>query len=130
MLFDRDVADLSIHKVMELRSRDVSHEQMRKFEGYIAEIFAACGLDLRTPATEETPRRFLQALLETTEGYDGDPKLLKVFDTECRGDPDCRLGQVIEGPIPFFALCEHYALRRNAGRPGYKSADAHDVVAG
>jgi hypothetical protein len=40
-LFDRDIADLSIHKVMELRSRDVSHEQMRKFEGYIAEIFAA-----------------------------------------------------------------------------------------
>jgi GTP cyclohydrolase IA len=110
VLFDRDIADLSIHKIMELRSRDVSHEQMRKFEGYIAEIFAACGLDLRTSATEETPRRFLQALLETTEGYDGDPKLLKVFDTECRGEPDCRLGQVIEGPIPFFALCEHHAL--------------------
>jgi GTP cyclohydrolase I len=83
---------------------------MRKFEGYIAEIFAACGLDLRISATEETPRRFLQALLETTAGYDGDPKLLKVFDTECRGEPDCRLGQVIEGPIPFFALCEHHAL--------------------
>jgi len=25
-------------------------------------------------------------------------------------EPDCRLSQVIEGPIPFFALCEHHAL--------------------
>jgi GTP cyclohydrolase I len=36
--------------------------------------------------------------------------LLKVFDTECRGEPDCHLSQVIEGPIPFFAFCEHHAL--------------------
>lgn len=109
-MFDRASDDLSVHKILELRSRDVSHEQMQKFEGYIAEIFGAFGLELHTPPTEETPRRFLQALFEATEGYDGDPKVLKVFDTECRGEPDCRLGQVIEGPIPFFALCEHHAL--------------------
>jgi GTP cyclohydrolase I len=109
-LFDQTKDDLNMHKVMELRSRDISHEQMQRFEGYIAEIFAAFGLDLETPATEETPRRFLEAMFDATEGYDGDPKLLKVFDTECRGEPDCRLGQVIEGPIPFFALCEHHAL--------------------
>jgi GTP cyclohydrolase IA len=109
-LFDRASDDPSIYKAMELRHRDISREQMERFEGYIAEIFAAFGLDLKTSATEETPRRFLQALFEATEGYDGDPKLLKVFDTECRGEPDCRLGQVIEGPIPFFALCEHHAL--------------------
>jgi len=95
---------------MELRQRDVSREQMQKFEGYVAEIFTALGLNLHTPSTEETPRRFLEALFDATEGYDGDPNLLKVFDTECRGDPDCRLSQVIEGPIPFFALCEHHAL--------------------
>src|SRR5437879_13168815 len=73
---------------MELHHRAVSREQMRRFEGYLAEIFAACGLNLNTPATEETPRRFLQALFEATEGYDGEPKLLKVFNTECRGNPD------------------------------------------
>lgn len=110
MLFDRDHVDLSLRRVMELHHRAVSREQMRRFEGYLAEIFAECGLNLNTPATEETPRRFLQALFEATEGYDGEPKLLKVFDTECRGNPDCRLDQVIEGPIPFFALCEHHAL--------------------
>lgn len=109
-MFDRASDDPSIYKAMELRHRDISREQMERFEGYIAEIFAAFGLDLKTSAAEETPRRFLQALFEATEGYDGDPKVLKVFDTECRGEPDCRLGQVIEGPIPFFALCEHHAL--------------------
>ena len=37
-------------------------------------------------------------------------KLIKVFETECRGGADCRLSQVIEGPIQFYALCEHHAL--------------------
>ena len=109
-MFDQAKDDLTIRRVMELRQRDVSREQMQKFEGYVAEIFTALGLNLHTPSTEETPRRFLEALFDATEGYDGDPNLLKVFDTECRGDPDCRLSQVIEGPIPFFALCEHHAL--------------------
>ena len=91
-------------------SRRVSTDQMRKFEGYVAEIFSAFGMDMATPATRETPRRFLRALLDSTDGYDGDPKLLTVFDTECRGGPDCRLSQVVEGPIQFFGLCEHHSL--------------------
>jgi len=90
--------------------RDVSEERMRRFEGYAAEIFTAFGLNLHTPATADTPRRFIQALFDSTTGYEGDPKLLTIFDTECRGEPDCTLSQVIEGPIPFFALCEHHAL--------------------
>ncbi len=110
MLFDRDVEDFNLHTMMELQRREISQEQMRKFEGYMAEIFDALGMDLNTPATEETPQRFVRAMFDATEGYDGDPKLLKVFETECRGGSDCRLSQVIEGPIPFFALCEHHAL--------------------
>lgn len=110
MLFDQRLENESIQSALDLHRREISREQMQKFEGYIAEIFEASGLNLNTPATSETPRRFLQGLFEATEGYDGDPKLLKVFNTECRGNPDCRLGQVIEGPIPFFALCEHHAF--------------------
>jgi GTP cyclohydrolase IA len=110
MLFDRDEDDTLIRNGMNLRRREISGEQMRKFEGYMTEIFEAFGMDVHTPATYETPQRFLTALFEATEGYDGDPKLIKVFDTECRGGSDCRLSQVIEGPIPFFALCEHHAL--------------------
>ncbi len=88
----------------------VPEERMRRFEGYVAEILAAFGMDLDTPATRDTPRRFLQAMNDSTEGYEGDPKLITVFDTECRGGPDCRLSQVVEGPIRFFSLCEHHAL--------------------
>ncbi len=95
---------------LKLDRRHVSEEQLIKFEGYMAEILAVMGLDLNTPATVDTPRRFVRALYDSTEGYDGDPKLLTVFHTECRGGPDCRLSQVIEGPIHFFALCEHHAL--------------------
>ena len=108
-MFDDNI-DHDIRKAMELHQRSVSREQMQKFAGYMAEIFEAFGLNLNTPGTEETPQRFVEALFDATEGYDGDPKLLKVFDTECRGGPDCRLSQVIEGPIPFYALCEHHAL--------------------
>lgn len=97
-------------EVMELRERRISDEQFRRFEGYMAEIFTACGLDLDTPATRDTPRRYLEALIEITNGYGGDPKLIKAFDTECRGGSDCLLSQVIEGPITFFSLCEHHAL--------------------
>ncbi len=105
-----DVDDRDFIEAMALHRRRIPDEQMRKFEGYVAEIFTALGMDLNTPATYETPRRFIRALFDITEGYEGDPKLLKVFDTECDGGPDCRLSQVIEGPIQFFSLCEHHAL--------------------
>ncbi len=99
-----------VETAMKLHQRHITEEQMRCYEGYIKEIFTAFGLDLETPATRNTPQRFLRAMFDSTEGYEGDPKLLKVFETECRGGPDCRLSQVVEGPIRFFALCEHHAL--------------------
>jgi GTP cyclohydrolase I len=105
-----DPEDIEYLAMMELQMRKITDEQFHKFEGYAAEIFSAFGLDLNTAATKDTPRRFIKALFDSTEGYDGDPKLLRVFVTECHGEPDCRLSQVIEGPIPFFALCEHHAL--------------------
>ena len=95
---------------LELRPRRVSAEQFRTFEAYMAEIFAAFGMQLGTPSTAETPHRFVRALYDATEGYEGDDNVLKVFQTECRGEPDCSLAQVVEGPIPFFSLCEHHAL--------------------
>jgi GTP cyclohydrolase IA len=95
---------------MELNRRKVSAVDTKKFEGYAAEILAAFGMDLNSPPTKDTPRRFIRAMFDATEGYEGDPKLLTVFKTECHGEPDCRLSQVVEGPIDFFALCEHHAL--------------------
>src|SRR5919205_2606648 len=110
MHLHNDPNDSEYSTAMRLQTRQITEEQFHTFEGYAAEIFSAFGLDLNTPATKDTPRRFIKALFDATEGYDGDPKLLRVFDTECHGDPDCRLSQVMEGPIPFFALCEHHAL--------------------
>jgi GTP cyclohydrolase I len=111
-----------------IHPRLVSGEQMQKFESYIAEIFTALGLNLDTPATVETPRRFMRAMFDATSGYDGDPKLLKVFHTECRGGPDCRLSQVIEGPILFHALCEHHALPFHGN--AYVGYIAHEGIIG
>ncbi len=110
MLRYADEDEQEYRAALELRRRKISEEQMHTFEGYIAEIFSAFGMNLNTPATRDTPHRFLQALFDATEGYEGDPKLLKVFPTECHGEPDCRLSQIIEGPIQFYSLCEHHAF--------------------
>src|SRR5690349_14075239 len=105
-----DSDDIQYREAMELNMRHISDEQLQRFESHAAEILSAFGMDLNTAATKDTPRRFIKALLDATEGYDGDPKLLRIFETECHGEPDCQLSQVIEGPIHFFALCEHHAL--------------------
>jgi GTP cyclohydrolase I len=105
---DREYEDLE--QVEDVHRRVLTPDELHKFEGYMAEIFAAFGMDMDTPATAATPARYIRALLDATSGYEGDPKLLTVFSTECRGGPDCRLSQVVEGPIPFYALCEHHAL--------------------
>ena len=96
--------------VLDLRRRQVSPEQMRKFERNMREMFAAFGMDVDTPSTQQTPQRFVRALYESTQGYDGDPKLLTLFDSEFPEDAPSHSSQVIEGPIPFYALCEHHSL--------------------
>jgi GTP cyclohydrolase I len=93
-----------------VRPRSVTTEQWDRFQRNVAEIFEVFGMDLKTPSTRRTPERFLKALLDSTVGYEGDPKLLTAFPTECRGGPDCRISQIIEGPISFYALCEHHSL--------------------
>ena len=88
-----------------VRPRKVSDAQWKKFEGYASEIFEAFGMDLDTPGTRATPSRYLRALFESTAGYEGDPKLLTAFPTECDGGPYCSISQVIEGPIEYYSLC-------------------------
>ncbi len=93
-----------------LRHRQISPDEWQRFEGYMREILEKMGLDLNTAGTVRTPARFLRALFDATEGYEGDPKLITAFPTECHGGPDCRISQIVEGPIPFFSLCEHHSL--------------------
>ena len=90
--------------------RPLREADLRRFESYLGEIFTALGIDLDTEGTRQTPRRFLQAMLDVTAGYDGDPKLRTVFPTEhVRRFAESR-HQIVEGPITFYALCEHHAL--------------------
>jgi GTP cyclohydrolase I len=90
--------------------RDVSSEDWARYERYVSEIFSAFGMDLDTPGTVDTPRRFLQAMFDATAGYDGDAKLRTAFPSERpQGAPGLH-SQIVEGPISFFALCEHHAL--------------------
>jgi GTP cyclohydrolase I len=93
-----------------IRPRRISAEQWRRYETAMAEIFKAMGMELDTHGTQGTPSRYLRALFDSTEGYEGDPNLVTAFPTECRGGADCELSQVVEGPIPYHALCEHHAL--------------------
>jgi GTP cyclohydrolase I len=93
-----------------VRPRHIDPATWDRFTQHVTEIFGAFGMDLDTPGTHNTPERFLRAMFDSTSGYEGDEKLLTSFPTECRGGPDCRISQIIEGPISFFALCEHHAL--------------------
>ena len=106
----QDYDDFSMDELLQLNQRKVSEADLKKYQSYMAEIFSAFGMDINTPSTKDTPRRFIEALYESTSGYEGDPKLIKAFPKECRGEPDCRLSQVIEGPINFHALCEHHVF--------------------
>ncbi len=90
--------------------RSIDDADWRRFGGHMREIFAAFGMEPDGPGTERTPERFLRALYDATAGYEGDPKLLTASPTECRCDAGCLVDQVIEGPISFYALCEHHAL--------------------
>ena len=90
--------------------RPIAPDDWARFEGYMAEIFGAMGLDLDTAGTRATPQRFLRALYDATAGYEGDPKLVTTFPTERGGYGAAAPSQIIEGPIAFHALCEHHAL--------------------
>ena len=106
-LHDEDVEDPDWARI---RPRTITDDQWRRFEGYMAEILSAMGLRLDTPGTEKTPRRYLRALFDSTEGYEGDSKLVTAFPTECHGGADCQISQIVEGPIPFYSLCAHHAF--------------------
>ncbi len=55
MSFDLEHEEQEVETAMKLHRRHISEEQLRCYEGYMAEIFTAFGLDLDTPATRETP---------------------------------------------------------------------------
>lgn len=104
-----NVTNLSPH-VDDAEPRVLAPAAWRRYEGYLDEILTALGMDTDTAGTRDTPRRLLQALYDSTSGYEGDPKLRTAFPSERPRGVTGNRSQIIEGPIPFFALCEHHAL--------------------
>jgi GTP cyclohydrolase IA len=89
----------------------LSTQERERFERHIAEIFGRLGMDLDSEACMRTPYRWVQALVDMTEGYDGDPKIEVVFKRECVNCAgEMPTVQIVEGPIEFASLCEHHAL--------------------
>jgi len=92
------------------KPRVIDADSRKRLEFHAAELLSTLGLSLETESTVDTPRRFVDALIEATDGYEGDEKLLTAFPTECHGGSSCELAQIVEGPIPFHSLCEHHAM--------------------
>jgi GTP cyclohydrolase IA len=105
----RTVVELT-PRLHEAEPRTIAPDAWQRYERYLAEILGALGMDLAPPGTRETPGRLLQALVDATAGYDGDPKLHTAFPTERPHGVDGAHSQIVEGPIAFYALCEHHAL--------------------
>src|SRR5262249_44054413 len=73
------------------------------------------GMDLNSEPCRRTPHRWVQALVDMTDGYNGDPKIEVVFKRECVNcAQDIPTVQIVEGPIEFTSLCEHHVLRLSA----------------
>lgn len=86
-------------------------EERERFERYMAEIFGRLGMDLGSEPCQRTPRRWLRALVDMTDGYNGDPNIEVVFTRECVNCAhDIPSVQIVEGPIEFASLCEHHVL--------------------
>src|SRR5579871_212353 len=98
----------------------LTEEERARFERYAAEVFSRMGMRLDSPGGRDTPQRWVSALWDMTEGYDGDPKLSTLFPVECPICPDEEKTHIVEGPIRFTGLCEHHVLPiRGSALVGY-----------
>ena len=104
-----NVVDLATHWE-HVDPRDISPADWQRYERYVGEILSAFGMPLDEPGTRDTPRRFLEAMFDATSGYDGDAKLRTTFPAERPAHVEGTHAAIVEGPISFFALCEHHAL--------------------
>lgn len=89
--------------------RAITVADRRRFTAQLRDMLLALGLPADQPGTAETPERLLDALIEATEGYEGDPHALTTFPAEHIA-ADRAVDQIVEGPVKFQALCEHHAL--------------------
>src|SRR5262249_24157110 len=65
------------------RRTPLSAPERERFERYMAEIFGGLGMDLNSEPCKRTPHRWVQGLVDMTEGYNGDPNIEVAFEREC-----------------------------------------------
>ncbi len=91
--------------------KQLSMDERRRFEKHMADIFSRLGMELNTESCRRTPQRWVQALVDMTKGYNGDPNIEVVFERECVNCADeLPTVQIVQGPIEFASLCEHHVL--------------------
>jgi len=103
---NRDLAQLALVS----EAPRIDGERRARYERYLAEILESLGLSLAHEGTRHTPARLLQAWIDATSGYERDPKLVTLFPIGESGEQADDNTQIVEGPIPFTALCEHHVL--------------------
>jgi GTP cyclohydrolase I len=74
-------------------------------EEMVRQLLVMIGEDPEREGLQETPKRFLKAMLEYTRGYREKPEdVLKVFEDGSQGVDE----MVIVRDIPVYSLCEHH----------------------
>jgi len=97
--------------VEKLQMRLISDEQFHKFEDYAAEIFSAFGLDLNTPSTKDTPRRFIKALFDATERVRRRiPSCCGSSKRNVAANPTAAWARLSKGRSPSLRFANHHAL--------------------
>ncbi len=67
-----DLLEEDGHDWLRVRPRRIAPEHLTRLEEHAREIFQTLGMDLSSPGTVRTPRRFIKAIIDATEGYEGD----------------------------------------------------------
>jgi GTP cyclohydrolase IA len=106
---DKEDIDVKNSSISDVGRKQLSSQERARFEGYMAEIFSRLGMDLDSEPCKRTPHRWVQALVDMTDGYN--PNIEVAFKRECVNcAQDIPTVQIVEGPIDFASLCEHHVL--------------------
>jgi len=95
-----------VHKLDKVMGVQVGMDFIKQAEEAMlgmSKVLTLCGEDPNRNGLEETPFRFIKAMLEYSEGYREDPKkhLLKTFDVDHHE-------LVMVKDIEFNSMCEHH----------------------
>ena len=93
--------------------RTVNGEAGETAEDNIVRLLQALGEDPRREGLIETPKRYVKAMRELTQGYTSDPRdhLLKSFPINDAGEGVSTYDAlIISKDLPFVSLCEHHLL--------------------